>query len=162
APGGDEVSGAEDAPAAEEPAAQEPDATQEPSVEPGTPGPAEAPSTNGGLPQPITPPAAGPAPSGAAPLVSISGNDVVAVLDGREAWRLSFGDDSGGTSGLLQLDEQVLVGHGNHVLVIDPDTGVVSGRHRLPARVESITTRPESAGVDGAGSDGGGSDGGEL
>ena len=167
APGGDEVSGAEDAPAAQEPAAQEPapeepDATQEPPVGQGTPGPAEAPSTNGGLPQPITPPAASPAPSGAAPVVSISGNDVVAVLDGREAWRLSFGDDSGGTSGLLQLDEQVLVGHGNHVLVIDPDTGVVSGRHRLPARVESITTRAESAGVDGAGPDVVGSDGGEL
>jgi len=90
------------------------------------------------LPEPSTPVPATPSTPSAVPSASIAETDLVGVLDGRNVWRLSFGPDSGGTAGLLQLEDQVLVGHGHHVLVVDARTGVVAQRYRMPARVANI------------------------
>lgn len=139
-----------DAPAAtEEPALAEPrpgldGAPEQPTAgEPQQEQAEEAPALgqdgqSNGLPQPLTPVPAAPSAQGTTPSASIRADDVVGVLDGRDVWRLSFGADSGGTSGLLQLDDSVLVGHGNHVLVVDTTTGVVARRFRFPARVANI------------------------
>src|SRR5690606_26806464 len=114
---------------------QEPAEEQGPQDTEATPGPAGAPGQGDGLPQPRTPEPSPPATPAGLPTVSISDDDVVGMVDAREIWRLSFGADSGGTSGLLQLADRVLVGHGNHVLVVDANNGVVARRFRLPARV---------------------------
>ncbi|HLU82890.1 MAG TPA: hypothetical protein VKZ43_05765, partial [Trueperaceae bacterium] len=99
------------------------------------PGPDDAAEQNDGLPQVATPEPSPQVPAAGLPTASLRDGDVVGVLEAREVWRLSFGPDSGGTSGLLQLDDRVLVGHGNHVLVVDANTGVVAQRFRMPARV---------------------------
>jgi len=140
-----------DEPADESPSSAEsaPPAGETPSAAQEGPSTQVQPPANGGLPQPTTPPVTPPVSSGATPSVSIVGTDVVAILQGREVWRLGFGADSGGTSGLLQLEEGVLVGHGNHVLVIDPVTGVVAARHRMPARVANIERSVGAVGADG-------------
>ncbi|HET8985350.1 MAG TPA: hypothetical protein VFN03_06305, partial [Trueperaceae bacterium] len=102
------------------------------------PTPTPAPAPGNGLPQPNTPVPTSPPTATSVPSASIREGDLVGVLDGRDVWGLTFGPDSGGTSGLLQLDGRVLVGHGNHVLVVDASTGVVARRYRMPARVAAI------------------------
>src|SRR5690606_35241156 len=101
-------------------------------------GPGGAAEQNNGLPQVAAPEPSPQVPAAGLPTASLRDGDVVGVLEAREVWRLSFGPDSGGTSGLLQLDDRVLVGHGNHVLVVDANTGVVAQRFRMPARVANI------------------------
>src|SRR5690606_26346790 len=86
--------------AGEEPPAQ---AQDQQDAEDLAPGSDDEPDLGGELPQ-ITEP--GPAlqePPTGVPTASIRDDDVVGVSDAREVWRLSFGPDSGGTSGLLQL-----------------------------------------------------------
>src|SRR5690606_1912296 len=70
--------------------------------------------------------------------VAIEQGDVVGRLNGVEAWRLTFGANSGETAGLLEREDSVLVGHGNHLLQVDARTGSVRARDRLPAQVTDV------------------------
>ena len=70
--------------------------------------------------------------------VAIEQGDVVGRLNGVEAWRLTFGANSGETAGLLEREDTVLVGHGNHLLQVDARTGAVRARDRLPAQVTDV------------------------
>lgn len=90
-------------------------------------------------------PAVPPAQARAAIEVSIDGDDVVGRRNGVEAWRLSFGSGSGETAGLVQGEASVVVGHGNHLLVVDRLTGTVQRRERLPAQVMDVVE--EGAGL---------------
>lgn len=60
-----------------------------------------------------------------------------AVIDGSLLWRLDFPDGSGETAGLASSDSRVVVGRGNHLLELDPLTGAVKERLRLPAQIEA-------------------------
>ncbi len=79
--------------------------------------------------------------------VTIEMGDVVGRRSGVEAWRLTFGQGSGETAGLLQGEGEVLVGRGNHLLQVDPVTGTVLARDRLPAQVVNIDSGPASLAV---------------
>jgi len=91
-------------------------------------------------PAPVLPelPLQPPGPSMATPTFSLSGDSVIARRDGEELWTFDFPALSGGTAGLLVLDDVVLVGNGNHVLTFDQLNGTVNGRARLPAKVVAI------------------------
>ncbi len=70
--------------------------------------------------------------------VDLVQGDVVGRRNEVEAWRLTFPPGSGLTAGLLERDEVVLVGHGNHLLQVDRLTGMVLSRDRLPAQVVDV------------------------
>lgn len=93
-----------------------------------------------GLPGESVPP---PAQARAAIEVAIDRGDVVGRRSGVEAWRLTFGANSGETAGLLVRDETALVGHGNHLLQVDRLTGAVLRRERLPAQVTDVSEGEE-------------------
>ncbi len=75
--------------------------------------------------------------------VALDGGDVVGSRNGVEAWRLAFGSGSGATAGLVEREETVLVGHGNHLLEVDRLTGSVLSRERLPAQVADVDEGPD-------------------
>ncbi|HZX00001.1 MAG TPA: hypothetical protein VFF10_08055 [Trueperaceae bacterium] len=70
--------------------------------------------------------------------VSLDRGDVVGRRNDVEAWRLTFPSGSGQTAGLLEGEDFVLVGHGNHLLQVDRLTGMVRSRDRLPAQIVAI------------------------
>lgn len=112
-------------PGARPPAPQEPTPAPAPAPEPALP--AE--------PAPLTPPVgATPAPAGTQ--FSLDGDSVVArSASGAQLWQLTFPNGSGDTAGLVEMAGRLLVGHGNHLLELEPSSGKVLARHRLPAQV---------------------------
>lgn len=71
--------------------------------------------------------------------VQLDGNSVQATLaSGATLWRLDFPEGSGRTAGLARQGDRLVVGHGNHLLELAPETGQVVRRHRLPAQVVDI------------------------
>lgn len=157
-PGDDQAAGAPDGPGASQPgAAPDTEADQAPGAddaEPGTGAEDDATGAPGADTGPTgpTPPdvgtpdgATGERPSGptgpAGQLdVRIAGGLVVAERpDGTPAWRLDFPAGSGRTEGLARAGDRLVVGHGNHLLDLDPATGRVLARHRLPAQVVDVS-----------------------
>ena len=80
-----------------------------------------------------------PASLATRPDVELGDEGLVATIDGDEVWSLRFGPDSGESAGLLEQDDVILVGHGNHLLEVDAADGTVMRRDRLPAQIEDIT-----------------------
>lgn len=151
-PAGDEPG----APASDEPTAaptEESEAPDESTPEGGTTDSSTAPEER--TPEPSTGPDEGvpaqtpqdrfvpPSPAGAITtpvgVARLDGTSVVAGDPSAGGWRLDFPADSGATAGLALSADRLLVGHGNSVLTLDPSTGVVQSRYRLPAQVSNIT-----------------------
>ena len=72
---------------------------------------------------------------------------MVARVDDTVLWTLDFPPDSGETAGLLVEAEAVYVGHGNSLLTLNPNTGVVQTRLALPSQITSLNTAPDGLGV---------------
>jgi len=91
-------------------------------------------------PTPQTPTPQTPSPGTGTLGLAIERGTLIASRGGREVWRLDFAPDSGLTAGVLQDGGKVYLGHGNSVLVLDPDTGEVQRRFAVPAQVASLHT----------------------
>ncbi len=78
------------------------------------------------------------APAGSLNVSIVSEAVVAEDARGEEVWRLDFPSGSGLTAGPARSDQRLVVGRGNHLLELDPATGRVLARHRLPAQVTDI------------------------
>ncbi len=94
---------------------------------------------------PTTSPALPPASTTAPPSTSATGIEVtlengafVARSAGQQLWRLDFPGGSGASAGPLVQGERAYLGRGNHLLVVDLDSGSVLRRDRLPAQIAAI------------------------
>jgi hypothetical protein len=70
--------------------------------------------------------------------VRLEGGVLTAIEDDREAWRLEFPNSSGETTGLVEFDDVVFLGHGNSVLKIDRATGDVVQRFIVSGQVTEL------------------------
>src|SRR5699024_1361326 len=116
-----------------EPSTAPEERTPAPSTAPDEGAPAEVPQDR------IAPPSPAGVISTPVGIARLDGTSVVAGDPAVDGWRLDFPADSGATAGLALLGDRLLVGHGNSVLTIDPSSGVVQSRYRLPAQVSDIT-----------------------
>jgi hypothetical protein len=76
-----------------------------------------------------------PAPAGRPLTVTTDGDAVVGMRGQQRVWRFDFPGDSGGTGAVLDTGDEVWVGHGMSVLVLDRESGRAQRRHAMPGRV---------------------------
>ncbi len=139
----------EEAPSTAEPSTPAPEPSITPAPDSSTPEPStttpstsEPSTTTPGVGTPegtITPPSQPGTITTPVGNLRLDGAAIVAGDPSVDGWRLDFPDDSGVTAGVAIAGDRLLVGHGNSVLTIDPSSGVVRSRARLPAQVTDIT-----------------------
>jgi hypothetical protein len=123
-----EATEAEGAAAAEEPEGEEPGEPAGATTEPAAGAETEPAAAEGGQEQE-------PATAGRPLSITTDGDAVVGMRDQQRVWRFDFPGDSGGTGAVLDTGDEVWVGHGLSVLVLDRETGQAQRRHAMPGRV---------------------------
>lgn len=114
-----------------------------------TPAPPQNPTAAVGETQPVTtpePPTSAPPPTEGAlesPAIAeepfvLEGNNLVARQGGEVAWRLDFPDESGPSNALTTFQDNLYLAHGNSVLKIEPESGVVKQRYLLSTLVTGL------------------------
>lgn len=134
---------AQQEPAQQEPAQQDPapdmPRTQEPAPqEPEQRAPTQVPAEE---PPAITPGAP------AAIAVALEDGEFVARATGQEIWRLAFPEGSGVSAGPLSVDDSLYLARGHHLLKVDPVSGSVLERFRLPAQVVELREAVPASGA---------------
>ncbi|MEX2535465.1 MAG: hypothetical protein WD273_07665 [Trueperaceae bacterium] len=67
--------------------------------------------------------------------VTTDGDAVVGMRDGSRVWRFDFPAGSGSTGAVLETGTGVWVGHGNSLILIEPQSGQAQARYPMPGQV---------------------------